>query len=526
MPDNEQTSFDLEQWLKQFVDVMNQTFPSRIVFLGIQGSRARGEATDQSDIDVVVILDRLDVTDLTRYREAIAVLPEREKMCGFISGKNEILQWDKSDLFQFCYDTRPLVGSLKFLTDTLNKYEIRRAIVVGAGNIYHAVGHNFVHERDNGILLAVCKAAVFVMQAEYFFVTDIYLPTKKELRDNLGKEERAILDDLQFLKEVATKDNEADSDNTSQFQACSTRLLVWSSRLLQKYAEPFSFTESTQLSIQRMARFILSSRNSICKKFRDLTDCIKTSRRLGMSQHKTFHTLNKVVQRLEADKPADDTGSFVSNRRLCDVVMKSLVPNYCGEDQKPPIEIQLPSDFRKKVNSLTWNSVCLWSQAIVLAVLASALVFFPLVAMTNAGWSQSTGINMTMCSVIAVAVLATLYYELYFKLCREKLRRRRIALAASSTRETILACLYARQRRKIVWRRTSLLILSLYVLFVIVAVCTKSPVLCSTFILTILPAVLFYLYCVGLRLDTFFGKVLAVPAIAFALPFLVVWFFG
>lgn len=229
--------FDLDAWLKQFVEVMNETFALRIVFLGIQGSRARGEATAQSDIDVVVILDALDTSDLSRYREAIAVLPERDKICGFISGKNEILHWDKSDLFQFCYDTHPLQGSLKFLTDTLTKQDVRRAALVGACNIYHGTAHNFVHERDTGILSALCKAAVFVMQALYFCQTGVYLSTKKELWDKLGKEERAILDDLQFLKESTPLQNEADINTEAErFQSCCARLLTWSSRVLEEYS--------------------------------------------------------------------------------------------------------------------------------------------------------------------------------------------------------------------------------------------------------------------------------------------------
>ena len=35
-----------------------------ICFAGLQGSYAREEATETSDIDVVVILDRLDMSDL------------------------------------------------------------------------------------------------------------------------------------------------------------------------------------------------------------------------------------------------------------------------------------------------------------------------------------------------------------------------------------------------------------------------------------------------------------------------------
>ncbi len=37
-------------------------------------------------------------------------MEDREKICGFISGKEELLSWEKADVFQFYYDTEPLVG--------------------------------------------------------------------------------------------------------------------------------------------------------------------------------------------------------------------------------------------------------------------------------------------------------------------------------------------------------------------------------------------------------------------------------
>ena len=94
----------LENWLQDFTKKINESFPKRIIFIGIQGSYARGEATENSDIDVVVIFDKLIYSDLKRYDEIISKMPMREKICGFISGKKELENWDRSDLFQFYHD--------------------------------------------------------------------------------------------------------------------------------------------------------------------------------------------------------------------------------------------------------------------------------------------------------------------------------------------------------------------------------------------------------------------------------------
>ena len=46
-------------WINTFIHAVNDTFGNRTYFVGLQGSYGRGEATETSDIDVVVILDEL-----------------------------------------------------------------------------------------------------------------------------------------------------------------------------------------------------------------------------------------------------------------------------------------------------------------------------------------------------------------------------------------------------------------------------------------------------------------------------------
>jgi len=46
-------------------------------------------------------------------------------------------KWEPSDLFQFYYDTTPIVGSLDELLIKIDKEAVDRAIKIGACNIYH-----------------------------------------------------------------------------------------------------------------------------------------------------------------------------------------------------------------------------------------------------------------------------------------------------------------------------------------------------------------------------------------------------
>lgn len=73
-------------------DRLLDRFGDRVAFIGLQGSRARGEATDSSDIDAVIILDRVSASDLDACRLILGDMPETELACGFISGIGEISQ--------------------------------------------------------------------------------------------------------------------------------------------------------------------------------------------------------------------------------------------------------------------------------------------------------------------------------------------------------------------------------------------------------------------------------------------------
>ena len=87
---------DIEKWLKEALEKLKEQFNERLMFVGLQGSYARGEATEESDIDIVVVLNELSISDLQAYRKIVQDLPYPEKACGFVSGRDEIANWPKS----------------------------------------------------------------------------------------------------------------------------------------------------------------------------------------------------------------------------------------------------------------------------------------------------------------------------------------------------------------------------------------------------------------------------------------------
>ena len=106
-------TINIDEWLNLAIEKLKKTFSENLIFVGLQGSYNRGEATSNSDIDLVVILDEMSFEDLKEYRKIINEMPDKELACGFISGKDELQNWSKADLFQFFYDTKPLAGNLE-----------------------------------------------------------------------------------------------------------------------------------------------------------------------------------------------------------------------------------------------------------------------------------------------------------------------------------------------------------------------------------------------------------------------------
>ncbi len=211
---------DMTAWMSHFLQEVNKTFDNRVWFVGLQGSYARGEATETSDIDVVVILDELSASDIQAYGAALDRLPHRELICGFLSGKKEILNWEPADLFQFCYDTTPIQGSLDELLAVIDESAVNRAIKIGACNIYHGCVHNMLHEKSEDILRGLYKSASFVVQAIVFKQTGKYVKHQKELLQVVSYDERAIVEIFLSLKNGAPID----------FNSMSEALFAWSKK--------------------------------------------------------------------------------------------------------------------------------------------------------------------------------------------------------------------------------------------------------------------------------------------------------
>lgn len=192
---------DIHAWLGQAQAGLQAAFGLRLRFLGLQGSYGRGEAREGSDIDLVVILDRVEAADWRTYREVLAGLPHPELACGFFSGAAELAGWDRADLFQFVHDTTPILGDLNTLVPPIGRADAARVLIRTACDLYHITGHNLLHGRSLEVLAGQFKAAAFALRAKCFLETGRFLRETTVLAAVLAGPDRAVLQGGQGLTE-------------------------------------------------------------------------------------------------------------------------------------------------------------------------------------------------------------------------------------------------------------------------------------------------------------------------------------
>ena len=215
---------DISAWMQNFVTVLDAKFGQRVWFVGLQGSYGRGEATETSDIDAVVILDELTVKDIQAYYEMLDSLPNRELICGFLSGKEEILNWEPSDLFQFCQDTKPIRGKLDELMRKIDDGTVNRAIKIGACNIYHGCVHNMLYEKSEELLKGLYKSASFVIQAAVYMKTGEYVRCQDDLLNKACDCDKKIITGFLDIKRGSTMD----------FQKAAADLFDWAKKKINE----------------------------------------------------------------------------------------------------------------------------------------------------------------------------------------------------------------------------------------------------------------------------------------------------
>ena len=189
--------FDLDRYLNSLILSCRAAFGDRLLYVGLQGSHLRGEAHENSDIDVMVILDRFSVKDMDRYREILKQIGFYEKSFGFICGRDELLRWNPLEVCQLRHTTKDLLGSLTDYLPFATREDEVNDVKLSLGNLYHELCHRYIHadrERNIAAFRGACKGVFFLMQNLHYLETGHFILTKKELKEAVSAEDRRVLE--------------------------------------------------------------------------------------------------------------------------------------------------------------------------------------------------------------------------------------------------------------------------------------------------------------------------------------------
>ena len=188
--------FDLNEYLDKLIMECKNVFCDRLLYVGLQGSYLRGEANENSDIDIMIVLDRLSVADMDKYRDILEKIGWSEKSCGFICGKDELACWTPLEVCQLRYTTKDIYVSLSgYLPEATREDEVNY-VRVSLGNLYHELCHRYIHaDREKNIhkFRGTCKALFFLIQNVHYLESGEFVLTKKALKEAVSEEDRRML---------------------------------------------------------------------------------------------------------------------------------------------------------------------------------------------------------------------------------------------------------------------------------------------------------------------------------------------
>ena len=194
--------FDIESYMRDITGLLREKFGGRLLYVGLQGSYLRGEATEKSDIDVAVVIDGLTAGDLAVYRGIIEALDSPERSCGFICGKDELKKWNPLEMCNFLHGTKDYYGRIAELLPEFSSEDVVNFVKLSAGNLYHEITHRYIHadiEKNKSKLAYSYKNVFFILQSIYYLKTGVFYPTKNELSEHLSKKDKEMLERAAYL---------------------------------------------------------------------------------------------------------------------------------------------------------------------------------------------------------------------------------------------------------------------------------------------------------------------------------------
>jgi len=180
----------VDAWLAGFLAKLKERFGDRLIWVGLHGSWGRQEARPESDIDCMVVLDRIEDSDLYAFRDIVSSMPDAQTVgSGLLLSTAELREAPRFYLVQFFYGRRVLYGSLRGIVAPLGPEELITDIRLKASDNLHAARHYLLYPHDLPKVVHKLKYpfknCFYALQSWLLLTQGKYVPAKNEILECL-----------------------------------------------------------------------------------------------------------------------------------------------------------------------------------------------------------------------------------------------------------------------------------------------------------------------------------------------------
>lgn len=226
----------VDLWLDDYCARVLRLFGERAIFIGCQGSWARGEGRADSDIDAVTIIDHIEPADLIAYRDLIKGMPRSDKACGLFWSVEELRYHEpRCEVVHLYHGIKTLHGTIDGIVDAPTNADLIAEIRFRMGNALHATRHYLLFPHDLGVkahhLRNEYKYALISLRWWVLLTTSVYYAKTSDLVSALDEPYD------KEIAQVALHWEELAQDRSMRPQFYIELLEQWSRSLLKRLAE-------------------------------------------------------------------------------------------------------------------------------------------------------------------------------------------------------------------------------------------------------------------------------------------------
>jgi predicted nucleotidyltransferase len=183
----------VDNWLADFLGALQKHFGKRILYAANHGSWARGEARPESDIDCMVVMDKVNDDDITAFRDIMNTMPGADAFgSGLFLSAGELKQTPRFNTIQFFYGCNVLYGSLEGIIEPPGREEFIMNVMYKANENLHHARHYllFPHDLPKVVhrLKYPFKNCYYALQSWVFLKEGIFILRKDDMLELLDDE--------------------------------------------------------------------------------------------------------------------------------------------------------------------------------------------------------------------------------------------------------------------------------------------------------------------------------------------------